>query len=130
MKRNSTYIIVTENDEVGLIRETPVTLGAAEVFEVQRIMPDASQQVFNHSPDGFAYGYPGSGPAQLALAILLDFLEDAQAALRVYRAFQSEFITTLPQHNAESDAPCPQHRIEGSKIYAWLEQREAAEVWS
>lgn len=27
----------------------------------------------NHSPTGFAWGYGGSGPAQLALAILADF---------------------------------------------------------
>jgi hypothetical protein len=29
----------------------------------------------NHSPDGFEWGYGGSGPAQLALAILADALE-------------------------------------------------------
>jgi len=28
--------------------------------------------LMNHSPDGFEYGYGGSGPAQLALAILAD----------------------------------------------------------
>ena len=30
-----------------------------------------SLAVWNHSPDGFECGYAGSGPAQLALAILL-----------------------------------------------------------
>src|SRR5262245_55620958 len=40
-----------------------------------------SQAVFNHSPDGFAWGYGGSGPAQLALAILLDALDDTPRAL-------------------------------------------------
>ena len=34
--------------------------------------PAASQRLHNHSPDGFEWGYGGSGPAQLALAILLD----------------------------------------------------------
>lgn len=29
-----------------------------------------------HSPDGFAYGYRGSGPADLALAILADYFEE------------------------------------------------------
>ncbi|HMF28341.1 MAG TPA: DUF6166 domain-containing protein, partial [Candidatus Cybelea sp.] len=28
--------------------------------------------LYNHSPDGFEIGYGGSGPAQLALAILAD----------------------------------------------------------
>ena len=33
--------------------------------------PADSQAVWNHSPTGFAWGYSGSGPAQLALALLL-----------------------------------------------------------
>jgi hypothetical protein len=31
---------------------------------------DPRNDLFNHSPDGFEFGYSGSGPAQLALAIL------------------------------------------------------------
>jgi len=31
---------------------------------------DPRNKVRNHSPDGFEWGYAGSGPAQLALAIL------------------------------------------------------------
>lgn len=34
----------------------------------------AFQEIRNHSPDGFNWGYAGSGPAQLALAILADCL--------------------------------------------------------
>jgi uncharacterized protein DUF6166 len=30
-------------------------------------------EVRNHSPDGFEWGYGGSGPAQLALAMLCDY---------------------------------------------------------
>jgi hypothetical protein len=30
----------------------------------------------NHSPSGFEWGYGGSGPAQLALALLADCLGD------------------------------------------------------
>ena len=33
-----------------------------------------SCKVYNHSPTGFSWGYGGSGPSQLALAILLLFL--------------------------------------------------------
>ena len=36
-----------------------------------RLDPKPSQRAYNHSPDGFNWGYAGSGPAQLALAILL-----------------------------------------------------------
>lgn len=35
---------------------------------------ERSLKVFNHSPSGFSWGYGGSGPAQLALAILLRYL--------------------------------------------------------
>ena len=35
------------------------------------LSPDDSLKVRNHSPDGFNWGYGGSGPAQLALAILM-----------------------------------------------------------
>ena len=38
--------------------------------------PKPSQKIRNHSPDGFEWGYGGSGPAQLALALLLDYVCD------------------------------------------------------
>jgi len=37
--------------------------------------------LWNHSPDGFEWGYGGSGPAQLALAIYQDFKLALIAAL-------------------------------------------------
>jgi hypothetical protein len=36
------------------------------------LTPEDSQTYRNHSPDGFSWGYGGSGPAQLALAIMLE----------------------------------------------------------
>lgn len=42
----------------------------------------------NHSPDGFAWGYAGPGPAQLALAILCDALGDDERATRLYQRFK------------------------------------------
>ena len=38
--------------------------------------PKPSQKIWNHSPTGFEWGYGGSGPAQLALALLLDYVCD------------------------------------------------------
>jgi Family of unknown function (DUF6166) len=43
--------------------------------------------LFNHSPTGFEWGYRGSGPAQLALAILADHLGDDAAAVRLHQQF-------------------------------------------
>lgn len=49
----------------------------------------------NHSPTGFEWGYAGSGPAQLALAILADCLGDDQAALRLHQRFKFRIICAL-----------------------------------
>lgn len=48
----------------------------------------------NHSPDGFAWGYAGSGPAQLALAILGD-LYPREIAERYYQQFKFDVIVFL-----------------------------------
>jgi len=49
----------------------------------------------NHSPTGFCWGYTGSGPAQLALAMCAE-LVDAETALRAYQFVKSRLIATLP----------------------------------
>ncbi len=55
------------------------------------LSPRESLKVCNHSPTGFNWGYGGSGPAQLALAILLKFT-DKQTAVCLHQSFKSEFI--------------------------------------
>jgi hypothetical protein len=53
--------------------------------------------LYNHSPTGFEWGYCGSGPAQLALAILADHLADDRQALNLYQRFKWAVITELPK---------------------------------
>jgi hypothetical protein len=48
-----------------------------------------------HSPDGFDWGYGGSGPSDLALNIMLMFL-DKMNAFKVYQDFKATFITNIP----------------------------------
>jgi len=48
--------------------------------------------VMSHSPTGFAWGYGGSGPAQLALALLLDGRDDEDLALRHYQEFKRRIV--------------------------------------
>lgn len=48
-----------------------------------------------HSPDGFAWGYRGSGPADLALAILHRELAETVPAA-VYLLFRDDVIARLP----------------------------------
>jgi len=57
----------------------------------EELLPGASQQVINHSPDGFNCGYHGSGPAQLALAICIK-IDDPNN----YQEFKRKHIAGLP----------------------------------
>lgn len=52
----------------------------------------ARWDVKNHSPDGFEWGYAGSGPAQLALALCLDCLGDSLRAQAVYQRIKREIV--------------------------------------
>jgi len=66
-----------------------------EVFINGKLLsPERSQKVWNHSPDNFNWGYSGSGPAQLALAILLEFT-DQVTVIRLYQEFKSDVIAGL-----------------------------------
>ena len=49
----------------------------------------------NHSPSGFEWGYGGSGPAQLALALLADALDDDEAAQDYYQQFKWAVVSGL-----------------------------------
>lgn len=56
------------------------------------LSPRRSQRLFNHSPDGFAWGYGGSGPSQLALALLLEAGADDETAVRLHHDFKFEHV--------------------------------------
>lgn len=58
--------------------------------------PGPSQKIRNHSPDGFQWGYGGSGPSQLALALVLDLGVADWAAEVIYQRFKDEVVCTLP----------------------------------
>lgn len=55
---------------------------------------DPRHDLFNHSPDGFEWGYGGSGPSQLALAILADLFDDT-TALKYYQDFKRGCISRI-----------------------------------
>lgn len=56
------------------------------------LRPADSLALVRHSPTGFAWGYAGSGPAQLALAILLDHTKDEELSLTYYQLFKESFV--------------------------------------
>jgi len=58
-------------------------------------MLDGGYRYVNHSPTGFEWGYLGSGPAQLAFAILLDHFGAAGEALLFYQDFKVHIVSML-----------------------------------
>ena len=78
-------------------RETDDTL--PNVGDVCRRQEDGQElwlnerfDLYNHSPTGFAWGYGGSGPAQLSLAILADATNDDELARKYYQAFKFDIV--------------------------------------
>jgi hypothetical protein len=70
------------------------------------LSPKRSQDTRNHSPDGFAWGYGGSGPAQLALGLLMEFTSEKNA-LALYQKFKWEKIAPLPQTDFKVELNIP-----------------------
>ena len=86
-------------------------IGTGRVWlRYKELYPGESQRLINHSPDGFSWGYGGSGPSQLALAICLE-LFDRKKALKVYQVFKWRHIATLPQTDFERDITVDQYLL-------------------
>jgi len=57
----------------------------------------------NHSPTGFEWGYQGSGPAQLALALVADACGDDYATPEIYQRFKQNVVALLKHDGWELD---------------------------
>lgn len=77
------------------------------------LLPGDSLKIRDHSPTGFNWGYHGSGPAQLALAILLDATGDAERALDQYQAFKWDVVSRFKDEWSVTEA----------EVLAWLAGR-------
>lgn len=71
------------------------TADGAQVTVNGRALDPATHMV-NHSPTGLEWGYAGSGPAQLALALLVDHLGDPEAARSQHQLFKFHIVQHLP----------------------------------
>lgn len=76
-----------------------------------RLTADKSLKFIQHSPTGFAWGYYGSGPAQLAFALLLEESDEETAKL-FYQKFKTEIIANLAM-----ELP---FKMASSEIQGWL----------
>jgi len=74
--------------------------------------PRLSQAYRNHSPDGFSWGYSGSGPSQLALALLLEVCLDKDQAQAHYQDFKFDVVAGLDET----------FTLNASVIYDWCEK--------
>lgn len=68
----------------------------------KELLPKRSQKVRNHSPDGFLWGYGGSGPAQLSLAICIELFGEV-AAQKIYQDFKFRLIGNIPQTDFDGE---------------------------
>lgn len=76
------------------------------------LSPKPSQKIWNHSPDGFNWGYQGSGPAQLALALLLDATANPSLSVRLHQDFKREEVAFWQDD----------WKITSEEILAWVEK--------
>ena len=83
--------LVIQTDRVYTIQRTPQGV----VCTVNGKPLPLRLDLWNHSPTGFEIGYGGSGPAQLALAILADCCGD-ELAVTFHHPFKWAVIARFP----------------------------------
>lgn len=71
---------------------------------------DKRYDLLSASPSGFEWAYGGSGPAQLAIALLAHAIED-ETACRYYQRFKQEVVAELPEDG---------WRLTSDDIETWL----------
>jgi len=70
----------------------------------KELLPERSINYCNHSPTGFNWGYGGSGPAQLALAIMLELRDRSD----FYQTLKWDLIARIRQ----GSGPRPSFEVE------------------
>jgi len=90
------------NENQGLVKIQGFGANREVYLNGKLLSPVRSQKIVNHSPDGFSWGYGGSGPAQLSLAILLECVSEDDA-IAYYQNFKWKVIAGLEQPDFEID---------------------------
>ena len=101
-------------DEERMIRGSRLSQGGVSVTVGGQPLP-RSLHLRNHSPDGFEWGYGGSGPSQLALSMLLACTDEAEA-LSAYQDFKWACVSRIDVARWE---------LSTSSVVAWLERRRS-----
>ncbi len=78
---------------VGLIANTGPVIVVSDGEEPRPLAP--RHDLRNASPTGFAWGYGGSGPCQLAIALLAHALADDERAIQLHQQFKWQVVAGL-----------------------------------
>lgn len=79
------------------------------------VVTNVPRRITLHSPDGFSWGYCGSGPADFALNILSMFIGQEEAEKGgLYQRFKERFVAILPKEGGT---------IKRADILAWLAEQ-------
>ena len=79
---------------------------------------EKSLQVVDHAPDGFQWGYNGSGPAQLSAAILYEVTGNVDLARQYYQIFKLDLVARWGET----------FEINEHQVLAWLSTVGALQV--
>lgn len=96
----------------------PISMDAAVEWRTLPTRYGKEHGYVSHSPDGFEWGYGGSGPSQLAFAMTFDVVQDADRAHAAYITVRNAIVAQLVGDTWE---------VPASKVLAVVKQFEAAE---
>lgn len=85
------------------------------VQDGQRVPIRRRLDLVSHSPTGLEWGYGGSGPAQLALAILAQVVGDNDA-LALHQDYKRDVVAALPYQR---------WTITSDQVREWVDRRKA-----
>ncbi len=84
-------------------------------IDKKELSTERSRKLKDHAPDGnVAWGYHGSGPSLLALALLLHFGATDYEGLTWYQEFKRDVISELPEND---------FLMKDERVIEWLESR-------
>lgn len=83
-----------------------------ERFDDFDIWTNVPKRICYHSPDGFEWGYGGSGPSDFALNILSIYV-GGEKALKLHQQFKQDFVAKLPKQGGT---------IKKEDILKWIDE--------
>lgn len=104
--------IETDYDGVVCARRTVTVRRPGELpFDLSVVATNIPWRTVMHSPDGYEWGYAGSGPADFALNILLHYGVSPARADELHQSFKAAFVAGLPARGGH---------IAGGDIRQWI----------